>query len=363
MTDEDGSVKITDFGIARIATGAQSCNETKTVAGTPNYMSPEQVQGLPVDGRSDQFSLAVIAYEILTGERPFHGRASEHDRLQDRGRRAAARAPAERHADAAHRRSAAQRRWRRSRRSVFRTVRILWARWNWPARSRAAGRHLAAGAAAEQPTIAVEHPLRQRCEPAEWPAARRCRWRSAVPHGTRELLPVSGERSWLLAGRRRESSCYKADTGRSEPVSTSRADRTPETGPSQPQNRMTAGGSRIRRRIIRQPKDAPDSATPAVAVTGTGGRRWRAIRRLLAARSRCTLRFSVRPDRRPRRDFSVPAAPPAAYHLQDIWVPPIPPGARVILDENPGLLLPGPVPAARRRGCPPHRSLPARISE
>ncbi|HVW87432.1 MAG TPA: protein kinase [Bryobacteraceae bacterium] len=72
MTDEDGSVKITDFGIAKLTAGAHS-TETKTVAGTPNYMSPEQVQGLGVDGRSDQFSLAVIAYEILTGERPFVG--------------------------------------------------------------------------------------------------------------------------------------------------------------------------------------------------------------------------------------------------------------------------------------------------
>ena len=72
MTDEDGSVKITDFGIARITAGIHS-TDTTTVAGTPNYMSPEQVQGLPLDGRSDQFSLAVIAYEILTGERPFVG--------------------------------------------------------------------------------------------------------------------------------------------------------------------------------------------------------------------------------------------------------------------------------------------------
>jgi predicted Ser/Thr protein kinase len=72
MTDEDSSVKITDFGIAKITEGAHS-TETRTVAGTPNYMSPEQVQGFAVDGRSDQFSLAVIAYEILTGERPFIG--------------------------------------------------------------------------------------------------------------------------------------------------------------------------------------------------------------------------------------------------------------------------------------------------
>jgi serine/threonine protein kinase len=72
MTDEDGAVKITDFGIAKI-TAVNNMTDTRTVVGTPNYMSPEQVQGLAIDGRSDQFSLAVIAYEILTGERPFTG--------------------------------------------------------------------------------------------------------------------------------------------------------------------------------------------------------------------------------------------------------------------------------------------------
>src|SRR6476469_6242431 len=46
---------------------------TGSIVGTPHYMSPEQVQGQTVDGRSDQFSLAVIAYEMLTGEKPYTG--------------------------------------------------------------------------------------------------------------------------------------------------------------------------------------------------------------------------------------------------------------------------------------------------
>jgi serine/threonine protein kinase len=73
MLGRDGNVKVTDFGIAKINTAADSFTMTGTLVGTPNYMSPEQVQGGEVTGRSDQFSLAVITYEILTGERPFPG--------------------------------------------------------------------------------------------------------------------------------------------------------------------------------------------------------------------------------------------------------------------------------------------------
>jgi serine/threonine-protein kinase len=64
-----GQVKITDFGIARIA--SSQLTQTGTVLGTPSYMSPEQVRGDAVDGRSDQFSLSVIAYELVTGAKPF----------------------------------------------------------------------------------------------------------------------------------------------------------------------------------------------------------------------------------------------------------------------------------------------------
>ncbi|MCU1257384.1 MAG: serine/threonine protein kinase [Bryobacterales bacterium] len=72
MIDEDGTVKIADFGIAK-AGASGNLTLSGTILGTPNYMSPEQVQGTNIDGRSDQFSLAVVAYEILTGERPFAG--------------------------------------------------------------------------------------------------------------------------------------------------------------------------------------------------------------------------------------------------------------------------------------------------
>src|SRR3954453_10782606 len=72
MIARDGQGKITDFGIAKI-TASDQLTMTGAIVGTPHYMSPEQVQGHPVDGRSDQFSLAVVAYEALTGEKPYTG--------------------------------------------------------------------------------------------------------------------------------------------------------------------------------------------------------------------------------------------------------------------------------------------------
>ncbi len=72
MIARDGTAKVTDFGIAKI-TASEQFTMTGSIVGTPHYMSPEQVQGQPVDGRSDQFSLAVIAFEMLTGEKPYTG--------------------------------------------------------------------------------------------------------------------------------------------------------------------------------------------------------------------------------------------------------------------------------------------------
>ncbi|HXX85526.1 MAG TPA: serine/threonine-protein kinase [Casimicrobiaceae bacterium] len=70
----DGTVKVADFGIAHIETS--SMTQVGTMLGTPAYMSPEQIMGLPVDGRTDLFSAGVIFYQFLTGERPFAGSAT-----------------------------------------------------------------------------------------------------------------------------------------------------------------------------------------------------------------------------------------------------------------------------------------------
>jgi eukaryotic-like serine/threonine-protein kinase len=75
MLTSDGSVKLTDFGIARIEDpAAAQLTQAGEILGTPSYMSPEQVRGQAVDGRSDLYSLGVILYETSTGRRPFTGR-------------------------------------------------------------------------------------------------------------------------------------------------------------------------------------------------------------------------------------------------------------------------------------------------
>src|SRR5258705_9161531 len=71
MLTADETVKITDFGTAKILQIGTA--QTSHVMGTPSYMSPEQVKGKPVDGRSDIFALGVILYELMTGEKPFPG--------------------------------------------------------------------------------------------------------------------------------------------------------------------------------------------------------------------------------------------------------------------------------------------------
>jgi serine/threonine-protein kinase len=68
---DNGSAKITDFGIARLETSNLTVDGQ--FIGTPNFMSPEQITGKDVDGRSDIFSLGVVLFTLLTGQRPFAG--------------------------------------------------------------------------------------------------------------------------------------------------------------------------------------------------------------------------------------------------------------------------------------------------
>jgi serine/threonine-protein kinase len=72
MVLKDGKVKVTDFGIAKAVSSSQT--KSGIVLGTPNYMSPEQINGHDIDGRSDIFSLGVVFFELLTGVLPFHGK-------------------------------------------------------------------------------------------------------------------------------------------------------------------------------------------------------------------------------------------------------------------------------------------------
>ena len=72
MLDEDGWAVVTDFGIAKVVQ-AEGLTLTGVTVGTPTYMSPEQCDMREVTGASDQYSLGVVAYEMLTGQLPFKG--------------------------------------------------------------------------------------------------------------------------------------------------------------------------------------------------------------------------------------------------------------------------------------------------
>jgi serine/threonine-protein kinase len=68
LINEEGRIKLTDFGMARLAS---SDTKETPLLGTPAYWCPEQIMGKPQDARSDIFSLGVVLYEMITGNRPF----------------------------------------------------------------------------------------------------------------------------------------------------------------------------------------------------------------------------------------------------------------------------------------------------
>jgi eukaryotic-like serine/threonine-protein kinase len=73
LLDPAGRVKVADFGIAKMAGQSTELTIAGSVMGSPQYLSPEQVRGEDLDGRSDLFSLGVVLYELLSGQRPFNG--------------------------------------------------------------------------------------------------------------------------------------------------------------------------------------------------------------------------------------------------------------------------------------------------
>ena len=77
LLSREGVVKVADFGLARLVDAQTTKDSGSHPAGTPLYMSPEQVQGATLDARSDIFSFGIVLYQLLTGSTPFRGRSSD----------------------------------------------------------------------------------------------------------------------------------------------------------------------------------------------------------------------------------------------------------------------------------------------
>jgi hypothetical protein len=73
MIDENGWAVVTDFGIAKADDGGHNLTATGTAVGSPHYMAPEQFHNLPLTAAADQYALGIVAYEMLSGKKPFDG--------------------------------------------------------------------------------------------------------------------------------------------------------------------------------------------------------------------------------------------------------------------------------------------------
>jgi serine/threonine protein kinase/alpha-tubulin suppressor-like RCC1 family protein len=73
LDDVSGRAMLSDFGVARVMDAPTELTATGTTIGTPTYMAPEQIDGISLDGRSDLYSLGMVGWELLTGERPWTG--------------------------------------------------------------------------------------------------------------------------------------------------------------------------------------------------------------------------------------------------------------------------------------------------
>jgi tRNA A-37 threonylcarbamoyl transferase component Bud32 len=319
MTDEDGAVKITDFGIAKI-TAAGNMTETRTVVGTPNYMSPEQVQGITVDGRSDQFSLAVIAYEILTGERPFQG-----EQLSTVVYRIVADQPAAAHLinptltpriDAVLRKALAK-----NTEDRFPSCSGFVGALEMACAESRGWTTLTAGGGAAMPTAAIERevgapdqaPVKRSLAalpplPPRTPAARRPSFLMPFLLSVFVVLGVAGVVVWqaglipagmLPFGQHRDAD-PKAAPPPQEPAP-ARSDSPPGT-------------------VAKQAVSLPAAAQPPAPLPALVHK---------PSPFSAAARVETATQSEPREVLKVPAA-----RIQDVWVTTIPPGARAVLDDN-----------------------------